>query len=179
MSILMKAENESQISTIASRELEELMSSEGLARLDVWRKAKEFALLVYKEALSTLPPEEKWGLGQQIRRSAQSIPANIAEGYGRFYFQETIRFSYITRGSLDETLSHLVLAYELGYLPEIKYRQLISAGDDLAKLINGYIAYLKRTRQGANEPGSPESIREPGETYDSNSTSDVIEYRED
>jgi four helix bundle protein len=151
------------------------MSSEGLARLDVWRKAKEFALLVYKEGITRLPPEEKWSLGQQIRRSAQSIPANIAEGYGRFYYQETIRFCYIARGSLDETLSHLVLAFELGYLPELPYRQLISTGDDLSKLINGYIAYLKRIRQGVNEPGSPDSIHELGETYDSNITSEVIE----
>ncbi len=62
--------------------------------------------------------EEKWGLSQQIRRSAQSIPANIAEGYGRYYYQETIRFCYIARGSLEETLSHLVLAHELGYIPD-------------------------------------------------------------
>jgi len=151
------------------------MSSEGLARLDVWRKAKEYALLVYKEALPKLPPEEKWNLSQQIRRAAQSIPANIAEGYGRFYFQETIRFCYVARGSLDETLSHLALAFELGYLPEPSYGLLIKTGDDLIKLINGYIAYLKKVRLGASEPGSPNSIHEPGEIYDSQMPPETME----
>ena len=155
------------------------MSSEGLAWLDVWRKAKEFALLVYKEGLSKLPPEEKWGLGQQIRRAAQSIPANIAEGYGRYYYQETIRFCYIARGSLEETLSHLVLAFELGYLPELSYQSLISSGDNVAKLINGYIAYLKRSRQGANEPGSPASMHEQDGNYDAIFAPEEIEDGEE
>jgi four helix bundle protein len=170
-----QAANEYRLSTLGIRNLEKLMSSEGLAKLDVWRKAKAFALLVYKEAIPRLPPEEKWSLGQQIRRSAQSIPANIAEGYGRFYYQETIRFCYIARGSLDETLSHLALAFELDYLPELSYRQLISTGDDLVKLINGYIAYLKRSRLGANEPGSQESIHEFNGTYETTDSSDIIE----
>ncbi len=57
-----------------------------------------------------LPPEEKWAMTQQIRRCTQSIPANIAEGYGRYYYQDNVRFCYNARGSLAETLSHLVSA---------------------------------------------------------------------
>jgi four helix bundle protein len=143
-----------------------MVSTEGLVKLDVWRKAKDFALLVYTKAIPKLPPEEKWGLAQQLRRSAQSIPANIAEGYGRFYYQENIRFCYMARGSLEETLSHLSLTFELGFLINSEYEDLKNAGNGLAKLLNGYIAYLKRIRQGANEPGSPEMLHETKGIYD-------------
>lgn len=81
------------------------MSVSGLEKLDVWCKARDFAVRVHKELLPLLPAEEKWALSQQIRRSSQSTPANIAEGHGRFYFQDNVRFCYIARGSLEETLS--------------------------------------------------------------------------
>jgi len=141
------------------------MSVQGLERLEVWKKARDLALDVYRNVLPLLPNEEKWGLNQQIRRSVQSVPANIAEGYGRYYYQENVRFCYLARGSLEETLSHLVLAHELGYIPAAIYQQLINDGEDLVRLINGYIAYLKRSKQGSNEPGANQSIHEIDEPY--------------
>jgi four helix bundle protein len=146
------------------------MSSEGLKRLDVWRKAEEFALLVYSQAVPALPVEEKWNLASQLRRSAQSIPANIAEGYGRYYYQDMVRFCYLARGSLDESLSHILLAQDLGYLKLELSGAIILAGDELSRLINGYIAYLKRSKQGANEPGAQQQIREAPESYLSDAT---------
>jgi len=68
------------------------MSIKSLETLETWKKAKEFALRVYREVLPLLPVEEKWNLNQQLRRSSNSVPANIAEGYGRFYYQDNIRF---------------------------------------------------------------------------------------
>lgn len=130
------------------------MSVSGLEKLDVWCKARDFAVRVHKEVLPLLPPEEKWVLNQQIRRSSQSIPANIAEGHGRFYFQENVRFCYIARGSLEETLSHIVHAQKVGYIPEPLYKSLISDGEDVNRVINGYIGFLKKSKQGANEPGA-------------------------
>lgn len=75
----------------------------GLETLQVWQRAMAFAVKVYRQVLPSLPSQEKWSLVDQLRRSVQSIPANIAEGYGRFYYQESIRFCYIARGSLEET----------------------------------------------------------------------------
>ncbi len=141
------------------------MSIEGLQKLDVWCKARDFALVIYRQVLPLLPPEEKWGLAQQIRRSAQSIPANIAEGYGRYYYQDNVRFCYIARGSLKETLSHIVLANQLAFIPDGLYQKLGEEGKELTRLINGYIAYLKRSKQGVNEPGANYVIREQGEIY--------------
>ena len=88
------------------------MSVQGLRRLKVWVRAKDFALKIYEQVLPLLPSEEKWNLNQQLRRSSLSVSANIAEGYGRFYYQDNVRFCYLARGSLEETLSHLVFAFE-------------------------------------------------------------------
>jgi four helix bundle protein len=138
---------------------------QGLETLEAWKRAKEFAVRVCKEVLPLLPAEEKWSLSQQIRRAVQSVPANIAEGHGRFYFQETIRFCYIARGSLSETYTHITLAYELGYINQKIYTDLRKQVEDLVRIINGYIAYLKRAKTGANEPGANYAVREDSEPY--------------
>jgi four helix bundle protein len=142
------------------------MSIKSLETLEAWKKAKEFALRVYREVLPLLPPEEKWTLNQQLRRSSLSIPANIAEGYGRFYYQDNVRFCYIARGSLEETLSHLVIAYEMKFTPQPIFDSLEQDGEKLTQLINGYIGYLKRSKQGQNEPGANHAIREDIALYD-------------
>jgi four helix bundle protein len=132
---------------------------QGLETLEAWKKARELALLVYREVLPKLPAEEKWNLNQQIRRAAQSIPANIAEGHGRFYYQENVRFCYIARGSLIETYSHLTLAHDPGFIPDELFIQLKGQIEELTRTINGYIAYLKRSKRGESEPGA-QSIKE-------------------
>lgn len=142
------------------------MANDGLERLDAWRKAHNYALVIVQTILPELPEEEKWALTHQLRRSAQSIPANIAEGYGRYYYQETIRFCYIARGSLTETLNYLHFIKDAGYLSEDMVNPLIIDGEDLLRLINGYVSYLKRTRRGAAEPGAPGSLKDMDGTYD-------------
>jgi four helix bundle protein len=141
------------------------MTVEGLKRLKVWGKANNFALKIYKQILSLLPVEEKWNLNQQLRRSSLSISANIAEGYGRFYYQENVRFCYIARGSLEETLSHLTFAVEAKFISAILYEQLEKEGEEIDKMLNGYIAYLKKSKQGANEPGANAVISEDSTSY--------------
>lgn len=148
------------------------MSIEGLERLEVWKRAKAFAVAVCRDILPVLPVEEKWVMNQQLRRAAQSIPANIAEGYGRFYYQENIRFCYNARGSLEETLSHLSLARDLDYIPAPLYLRFCQDGDNFVRLINGYIAYLKRSRVGENEQGSQLGVHEEPELYDGEPTED-------
>ena len=141
------------------------MSAQNLNRLEVWRRAKDFALKIYREVLLLLPPEEKWALNQQIRRSSTSISANIAEGYGRFYYQDNVRFCYIARGSLEETLSHLVFSHEAGFIPAEVYEPLEKEGEEIGKMLNGYIAYIKKSKQGANEPGVSHALHESPDLY--------------
>ena len=151
------------------------MSVEGLKRLKTWVRAKDFALKIYKQVLPLLPPEEKWNLNQQLRRSSLSISANIAEGHGRFYFQENVRFCYIARGSLEETLSHLTFAFEAKYISEIIYKEFGSEGEEIDKMLNGYIGFLKKSKQGENEPGSNIAIHDEPSTYITESLENTIE----
>ena len=138
---------------------------QGLETLEAWKKARTFVLVVYKEVLPLLPVDEKWHLNQQIRRSAQSVPANLAEGHGRFYYQDNVRFCYIARGSLTETYTHLLLAHDLEYIPDDLFNRLKSQIEELIRIINGYIAYLKRSKRGEKEPGANYAIRETSTEY--------------
>jgi len=141
------------------------MSIDGLKRLKVWVRAKDFALKIYEQVLPLLPPEEKWNLNSQLRRSSLSITANIAEGYGRFYYQDNVRFCYLARGSLEETLSHLVFAFEAKFIPEALHKHFEAEGEEIDKMLNGYISYLKKSKQGASEPGANYAVREDLSSY--------------
>ena len=141
------------------------MSIQGLQKLEVWKRAKDFALRIYQDVLPLLPQEEKWNLSSQLRRSSLSISANIAEGYGRFYYQENVRFCYTARGSLEETLSHLVFSFEAKFIPDALFNELSIEGDEIGRMLNGYITYLKRSKQGVNEPGSAHAIQDLSEPY--------------
>ena len=142
-----------------------MTGDKGLETLLVWQKSLAFAVEVCKTILPKLPIQEKWSLVDQLRRSAQSIPANIAEGYGRFYFQEGVRFCYIARGSLEETFSHLTLAHKLDYLDDETYKRLNDQIIELRRMISGYIAFLKESKRGASEPGANHQVREDLPAY--------------
>jgi four helix bundle protein len=92
------------------------MAEKEIETLKLWQKAIKFARLICKDVLAVIPKEEKYALIPQLRRAAQSVPANIAEGFGRYYYQDNVRFYYIARGSLEEAFNHLMLARNLGYL---------------------------------------------------------------
>jgi four helix bundle protein len=100
------------------------------------------------------------GLADQIRRSSKSVGANIAEGAGRFYFMDNVRFFYMARGSLDETLNHLVVSKDLGFCDSELYDDLRIQIEEIRRLLNGYITWLKTKKIGANEPGATLAIHE-------------------
>ena len=112
-----------------------------------------------------MPVDEKWNLTQQLKRAAQSVPANIAEGHGRFHFLDNVRFCYIARGSLTELQSHMALAHALGYLSDEIYKRMTSHAESIGKQLNNYIAYLKRSKQGEKEIPSSYPVREESEPY--------------
>ena len=117
-----------------------------LDTLEVYISAKAFRKEVVQIA-NTFPKEEKFLLVAQIKDSARSISANIAEGYGRFHYQEAIQFCRIARGSLLETYDHLSNALDENYITEIIFSDLKLKQEHLLKMINGYITYLKRRKQ--------------------------------
>jgi four helix bundle protein len=126
---------------------------ESFENLKVWQKAHELMLFVHREVVPLLPKEEKWDLADQIRRSSKSAGANIAEGYGRFYYKDRVRFCYNARGSLTETQNHLIDARHLEYISPQIYAKGCGLAGEAQRLLNGYIDYLKRERPGKNEPG--------------------------
>ena len=142
-----------------------MTNDKGLETLQVWQKSLAFAVEVCKTILPKMPVQEKWSLTDQLRRSVQSVPANIAEGYGRFYFQESVRFCYIARGSLEEAFSHLTLAHKLDYLDNETYNRLDNQIIELRRMISGYIAFLKESKRGASEPGASHHAREDAPAY--------------
>jgi four helix bundle protein len=129
-------------------------SHHGLNNLAVWVKAKDFGVFVCTHILSKIPDDEKYALISQLRRSSQSIAANIAEGYGRYYYQEGVRFAYIARGSLLETQNHLIFAREMNYIGVEVFSDLLLRLEEILKMLNGYINYLKKSKRGINEPGA-------------------------
>jgi len=113
--------------------------------LEAWKFARKVRRSVYTIARA-LPPDEKYVLGSQMRRSAISITANIAEGFGRFHYQENIRFCRISRGSLYETLDHLITCYDENYITKEKINEIYPLIKQTAKVLNGYIRWLKKQK---------------------------------
>lgn len=124
------------------------MSIRTFEDLEVWKKAREVRLFV-QNMVKKFPPEEKYALANQIRRSSRSITNNIAEGYGRFFYQENIQFCRISRGSLAETLDHMIVAFDEEYILESELAEYRALHDDCLKLLNGYINYLQKVKSGA------------------------------
>ena len=141
------------------------MTVMNLDQLDVWRRTRDFAVAIYKQVIPLLPASEKYNLADQLRRAATSIPANIAEGHGRFHYLDNARFCYIARGSLTEGQSHLSLANSLGFVPDDTYREMTLQAESIAKQLNNYITYLKRSKQGEKEFPHGHQVREGPEIY--------------
>jgi len=109
--------------------------------MPVWQKGMELAERVFA-ITETLPRKEDYGLTSQIRRSALSVPGNIAEGFGRRHTKEKLNFYYVSRGSLAETKSHLVYGFKVGYFRESDLTSLselvANLWEELNKLISSF-----------------------------------------
>lgn len=94
-----------------------------------------------------LPADEKFLLKNQIIRASRSVPANIAEGYGRFHYQEQIQYCRQARGSLFELKDHVMVCLEEGYIENDEYKGKIELVEATIKKLNGYIKYLNNQKQ--------------------------------
>lgn len=106
-----------------------------------------------QQLIKNLPPEEKFDLIAQIRRSSKSVTANIAEGYGRYHYLDSLYKYSIARGELNETLSHLINAKVLGYVDQPVFESLYALIRETEQTLNGYMAYVQRQRLGSKEYG--------------------------
>jgi four helix bundle protein len=121
------------------------MEYKSLDTLELYQMARFFRKRI-TDLASTFPKEERYLLVAQIKDSARSITANIAEGYGRYYYQDAIKFYRISRGSLLETMDHLSSALDESYVNDTTFTGCKQDQENLLKKLNSYIAYIKRLK---------------------------------
>lgn len=109
--------------------------------LNVWQRAHQLVLLIYKET-SVFPADERFGLTSQIRRAAVSVAANIAEGFRKRHKKEKIYFYSISQTSLDEVRYYVVLANDLGYWSQINLESEI---EEIGKMIEALIQSINKS----------------------------------
>ena len=113
--------------------------------LNCWKEAvllrKELKLII-----NNFPKHEEYKLKDQMIRCLRSVTNNIAEGYGRFNYQENIQFCRISRGSLSETIDHLIIAEEENYISTDELANKKEQINKCLAILNGYINYLKKAK---------------------------------
>ncbi len=114
--------------------------------LEVWQLARELR----KETsalVKTFPSEEKYRLCDQMIRASRSVTANIAEGYGRYHYQENIQYCRQSRGSLFELIDHLTVALDEGHISDVLFIDRKEKTYIVIKKLNGYIHYLEQRKK--------------------------------
>ena len=115
-------------------------------KLDVWQRAHELTLAIYR-ATRRFPAEERYGLTGQLRRSSVSVAANIAEGCGRQSNADLTRFLHIAMGSASELECELLIADDLGFLPNGAGAQLLAQLEATKRQLNAFIQRVKHPHQ--------------------------------
>ena len=111
--------------------------------LEVWQKSRALATHLYR-VTEEFPRREWFGLVQQMRRAAVSVPSNIAEGHGRWTSKERIQFLLIARGSAYELETQTYIAQDLGYLSVPNAERIISRINELARMLHGLIRHYRQ-----------------------------------
>ncbi|MCD6494915.1 four helix bundle protein [Candidatus Bipolaricaulota bacterium] len=115
--------------------------------LVVWQKAMALVSAVYK-LTAAFPGSERFGLASQIQRAAVSVPSNIAEGQGRLATKEFRQFLGISRGSLKELETQLMISVDLGYASTEEIATCLDLADEIGRMLNALIKALERKSSG-------------------------------
>ncbi|MFH0771061.1 MAG: four helix bundle protein [Candidatus Omnitrophota bacterium] len=126
-------------------ELFPMSSVKSYRDLIVWQKSINLTEKIYVFTRQ-FPKEEIYGVVSQMRRAATSIPANIAEGQARNSRKEFIQFLGIAKGSLAELETFIILSERLNYIPESRSKELLTACEEISKLLNGLLRSLSTCR---------------------------------
>lgn len=114
--------------------------------LIVWQKSMDLVFIIYKVA-AQFPKEEIYNLTSQIKRSAVSVPSNIAEGYGRNSSGDYVRFLQIASGSLYELQTQLEICFRLEFLTEEKYKKINSLSIEIEKMLSSLISKIRSSKK--------------------------------
>ena len=129
------------------------MEDIGFESLEFYQDSLKLLKAAYRLA-NDLPNHERYNLSDQLRRASCSILLNIAEGYGRYHYLDRLRFLYIARGSLAETLSAFIIAESIGYCTTEQLNWVSQLKGKIEKNLNGYCRFIKSQQQGQNEYGN-------------------------
>lgn len=113
--------------------------------LEVWKQTKDLVRLIY-QVTKAFPKEEQFGLTNQLRRASVSIPSNIAEGCGRNHSKDSIQFFFISRGSLYELETQIIIACDLSYITIEEQNSILDNIKSCKRLLNGFINYFQNRR---------------------------------
>jgi len=112
--------------------------------IDAWKKARVLVRQIY--LISSTPKFNKdYGLRDQIRRAVVSVVSNIAEGFERGGNKEFQQFLSIAKGSIGEVKAQLYVALDVEFIEEVEFTKIYSQADEVGKIINGLIEYLKKS----------------------------------
>ncbi len=117
----------------------------GFEELELWKKVRLFKNGIRKTT-QPFPVEEKYRLVDQIVRSSRSINALISEGHGRFTYPDQIHYCIQARGSLSETINHLIDAFDEGYITDEQLQIHKEKAKEIERLLNGYLVFLRKKR---------------------------------
>ena len=128
-----------------------MMEVKSFEDLEVWQMGRDLVARVYMMTVS-LPRSEDFGLTAQIRRAALSVPASIAEGFGRYRYMDKAKFYLNARGSLYELKSHLLIAQDLVYLKQSENAaSVLSLIDSLSVKLNNLIASTRKLKTNQSQ----------------------------
>lgn len=129
--------------------------------LDCWKKATALRRRL-SELVKKFPAEEKYRLIDQIIRASRSVTANIAEGFGRYHYQEYAQFCRQSRGSLFELIDHMIVARDENYVSGNEFNEIKNEIESCLTVLNGFINYLLKAKsQTVNRVEEPELVYEP------------------
>ena len=114
--------------------------------LEVWKESRVLRIEVDK-LVKKFPGDEKYKIIHQMIRASRSITNNIAEGYGRFHYQENILFCSHSRGSAFELLDDIIICKDKEYIDSDEYERFKAQCNSVIKLLNGYINYLIKQKE--------------------------------
>ncbi|MFT6872975.1 MAG: four helix bundle protein [Roseivirga sp.] len=114
--------------------------------LEVWKCGRQLRV-EFSSLAKTFPTEEKYRLVDQMIRASRSVTTNIAEGYGRFHYQENIQYCRHSRGSLTELQDHLSVAADEGFITSQLAEEFNNKIEECTRILNGYIRFLQKSKK--------------------------------
>lgn len=121
--------------------------TQNFEQLECWKACRELRIFVVKKVIPQLPDCEKFRLADQIIRAARSTTANVAEGDGRYHYQDNSKFCRNARGSCKEVLDHLITAHDEDMIASELLHEGRILVETSAKLLSAYIRYLIKAQR--------------------------------